>query len=324
MTNSPIAAKPGEKHAGHQPPQASAAGKSGAAHASHQPKPAAGPAEEFGQKIISDDFAGAAQYLTVPGTDAHYPHFADILLIEIETRLEGGDAAAAKKCLELLRVCAPAREEEGKMWFGDYHMGRLEEILTAGGIASFGAELENLVKYDPERKEEAHELIAHYYMKKLRRCMEQQKGGPAETAALRELLRYAPARKQEAYDLFADRCMDEMKQALEDHEKEYAKLALEGVVKYAPHRKAEAMAVWERHMEAAKERKLYGILGVERNAGAEEIRLAYRKLAKELHPDVNSEHRAAERMKHVNAAYTILGDPELRKRYDQRGDRRER
>ncbi|MDE1798659.1 MAG: J domain-containing protein [Candidatus Micrarchaeota archaeon] len=78
-------------------------------------------------------------------------------------------------------------------------------------------------------------------------------------------------------------------------------------------------------MEAAKERKLYGILGVERSASGEEIRLAYRKLAKELHPDVNLDNpSAAERMKHVNAAYTILGDPELRARYDQRGDQRER
>ena len=50
-----------------------------------------------------------------------------------------------------------------------------------------------------------------------------------ETAALRELLRYAPSRKEEAYNLFAERCMDEMKHCLEEHDKEYAKLALEGV-----------------------------------------------------------------------------------------------
>lgn len=296
-------------------------------HAQPQPKPAAGAdaVETFGKMIISDDFAGAAGYLKASGTGANDAHFADILLIEIETRLESSDVAAAKKCLDLLKACAPERVDEGNMWMGDYHMGKLEEMLTAGGIASFGSELDNLLKYDPDRQEEAHELIAHYYIKKLRRAIEQQKGTAAETAALREFLRYAPARKQEAYDLFAERCMDELKQALEDHEKEYAKLALEGVVKYAPHRKGEAMAMWERSMEAAKERKLYGILGVERGATGEEIRLAYRKLAKELHPDVNVDNPAAgERMKHVNAAYTILGDPELRVRYDQRGDRRER
>jgi hypothetical protein len=311
MTPSQNAGKKGESHAHPQPQQASAAG----------------PVEEFGRKIISDDFARAEQLLRAHGAEgeasqAHHARYSDILLIEIETRLEADDAKGAVKCLELLRHCAPQREEEARMWFGDYHMGRLEEMLTAGGIASFGSELESLLKFSPERQEEAYELIAHYYMKKLRRAIDQQRGSAVETAALRELLRYAPARKEEAYNLFADRCMDEMKHYLEEHDKEYAKLSLEGVAKYAPKRKAEAMAIWERHMEASKERKLYGILGVERNATDEEIRLAYRRLAKELHPDVNSEHQAQERMKHVNAAYTILGDPELRSRYDQRGDRR--
>jgi DnaJ-domain-containing protein 1 len=246
-------------------------------------------------------------------------------MIEIETRLESSDVSAAKKCLELLAACAPERKEEADMWFADYHMGKLDDCLTAGGIASFGADLENLFKYAPQREAEAHEMIAHYYMKKLKRAMAAHRGENTEKAALRELLRYAPHRKVEAYNLFADRCMEEMEQALTDHDKEYAKLSMEAFVKFSPQRKAEAMAVWERHMEAARERKLYGILGVERNATEEEIKLAYRKLAKQLHPDLNMDNpAAADQMKHVNAAYTILGDPPLRARYDQRGDRRER
>lgn len=63
----------------------------------------------------------------------------------------------------------------------------------------------------------------------------------------------------------------------------------------------------------------YKVLGVARDASEDEIRRVYRKLAKELHPDVNPENRATaeERFKRVSAAYDIVGDPEKRKKFDR-------
>src|SRR5579862_535001 len=62
----------------------------------------------------------------------------------------------------------------------------------------------------------------------------------------------------------------------------------------------------------------YEVLGVKRDASAEDIRKAYRKLAKEFHPDLNPGKPAAEaRFKAVAAAYDILSDPEKRGRYDR-------
>jgi DnaJ-class molecular chaperone len=63
----------------------------------------------------------------------------------------------------------------------------------------------------------------------------------------------------------------------------------------------------------------YKVLGVARDASEDEIRRVYRKLAKELHPDVNPENRASaeERFKRVSAAYEIVGDAEKRKKYDR-------
>lgn len=62
----------------------------------------------------------------------------------------------------------------------------------------------------------------------------------------------------------------------------------------------------------------YKELGVSRNAGQDEIRKAFRKLAKELHPDKNPGDKAAEdRFKRVTAAFDLLGDEEKRKKFDR-------
>jgi len=66
-------------------------------------------------------------------------------------------------------------------------------------------------------------------------------------------------------------------------------------------------------------RDLYDILGVRRDASEEEIKRAYRKLARELHPDVNGSTEAEERFKEIAGAYEILSDPEKRQRYDAFG-----
>src|SRR5213082_1295444 len=61
----------------------------------------------------------------------------------------------------------------------------------------------------------------------------------------------------------------------------------------------------------------YKALGVDKKAGADEIKKAYRKLARRYHPDHNPDDKAAEaRFKEVSQAYDVLGDPEKRKQYD--------
>lgn len=60
----------------------------------------------------------------------------------------------------------------------------------------------------------------------------------------------------------------------------------------------------------------YAVLGVARDAPAEEIKRSYRKLARELHPDVNPDPESQERFKQVTAAYEVLSDPEKREMYD--------
>jgi DnaJ-class molecular chaperone len=69
----------------------------------------------------------------------------------------------------------------------------------------------------------------------------------------------------------------------------------------------------------AKQRDYYEILGVNRSATADQIRSAYRKLARKLHPDVNKEPDAAKRFSEVQEAYDVLSEPEKRANYDQFG-----
>ena len=65
---------------------------------------------------------------------------------------------------------------------------------------------------------------------------------------------------------------------------------------------------------------LYGVLGVARNASADEVKKAYRKLARKHHPDVNPGNKQAEdRFKEISFAYDVLSDPEKRARYDEFG-----
>jgi curved DNA-binding protein len=66
-------------------------------------------------------------------------------------------------------------------------------------------------------------------------------------------------------------------------------------------------------------RDYYEVLGVPRNASAEELQAAYRRLARRYHPDVNKDPGAEDRFKEVNEAYQVLSDPDTRARYDRFG-----
>lgn len=67
-------------------------------------------------------------------------------------------------------------------------------------------------------------------------------------------------------------------------------------------------------------KSLYETLGVSESASAEEIKKAYRKLARKYHPDINKEESAIEKFKEINAAYEVLSDKEKKLKYDQYGD----
>ncbi|MBI4440487.1 molecular chaperone DnaJ [Candidatus Woesearchaeota archaeon] len=64
----------------------------------------------------------------------------------------------------------------------------------------------------------------------------------------------------------------------------------------------------------------YQILGVGKDASKEEIKTAYKRLAKKYHPDLNKEHGTAEKFKEINEAASVLADDEKRRRYDQTGN----
>src|SRR4051812_48566245 len=68
------------------------------------------------------------------------------------------------------------------------------------------------------------------------------------------------------------------------------------------------------------QRDPYSVLGVDRKASTEEIKKAYRKLARQYHPDRNPDDpKAEERFKEIQSAYDIVGDPDKRKQYDRGG-----
>ncbi len=73
-------------------------------------------------------------------------------------------------------------------------------------------------------------------------------------------------------------------------------------------------------MANEKKRDYYEVLGVEKNASDEELKKAFRRMAKKYHPDLNPDDKAADaRFKEINEAYEVLSDPDKKARYDQYG-----
>src|ERR687883_126906 len=71
---------------------------------------------------------------------------------------------------------------------------------------------------------------------------------------------------------------------------------------------------------ATQTKDYYGALGVKKTASADEIRKAFRKLARKYHPDVNpNDKKAEEKFKEISEAHDVLSDPKKRKIYDQLG-----
>ncbi len=67
-------------------------------------------------------------------------------------------------------------------------------------------------------------------------------------------------------------------------------------------------------------KSLYKTLEVNENASSDDIKKAYRKLARKYHPDINKEESAVEKFKEINAAYEVLSDKQKKSQYDQFGD----
>ena len=68
----------------------------------------------------------------------------------------------------------------------------------------------------------------------------------------------------------------------------------------------------------------YKTLGVSRGASADEVKKAYKRMARKYHPDLNKDKNAEEKFKTVNGAFEILGNPEKRKMFDEFGEDAER
>src|SRR5882672_3026252 len=71
---------------------------------------------------------------------------------------------------------------------------------------------------------------------------------------------------------------------------------------------------------AAQSRDYYDVLGVSKSASAEEIKRAYRNLAKKFHPDVNKDTDAVDKFKELQTAYGVLSDDSKRRQYDRFGE----
>ena len=84
--------------------------------------------------------------------------------------------------------------------------------------------------------------------------------------------------------------------------------------------RAEAACAFVGVIGVADKRDFYEVMGVPKNATEDEIKKAYRKLAKKYHPDLNPGDKEAEaKFKEVNEAYEVLSDKDKRARYDQFG-----